>query len=236
MEPPHILLVEDMTKILNYNRMALEKRGYRVTAVRTLSEARKRIEDAPPDLAVVDILLPDGSGLDLCRQLRHSDAPILLLTSLGDSDQIVRGLQAGGDDYIIKPYKIEELIARIEAQLRRVHWLLQAEVETHAGRLVLNARMQRAFLGGHDLLLKPKEFLLLSTLLRNRGRTMSAEELYSEIWGQAPNVALRTVFVNISSLRIKLRKNAGECPSIVIERSNGGYRLVFPDEKQGGRE
>ena len=82
MEPPHILLVEDMTKILNYNRMALEKRGYRVTAVRTLSEARKRIEDAPPDLAVVDILLPDGSGLDLCRQLRHSDAPILLLTSL----------------------------------------------------------------------------------------------------------------------------------------------------------
>ena len=109
------LLVEDMTKILNYNRMALEKRGYRVTAVRTLSEARKRIEDAPPDLAVVDILLPDGSGLDLCRQLRHSDAPILLLTSLGDSDQIVRGLQAGGDDYIIKPYKIEELIAQRQA-------------------------------------------------------------------------------------------------------------------------
>ena len=117
----HILLGEDEPDILEYNREQLEQRGYQVTAVSTLGQVEACVLRDNPDLLVLDVMMPDGSGLELCRRLREQfQGPILFLTSLGESSQIVQGLRAGGDDYITKPYDIEELAARIEAHLRRL--------------------------------------------------------------------------------------------------------------------
>lgn len=115
-----LLLVEDSKEVLEDNRKALVAAGYEVLAASTLAGARERLARRQPDLILLDVLLPDGNGVELCRELRDSTAaPILFLTSLGESEQIVEGLRAGGDDYVTKPYRMEELLARVEAQLRR---------------------------------------------------------------------------------------------------------------------
>ena len=176
---------------------------------------------------MLDILLPDGSGLDLCRQLRDQAVPILLLTSLGESSQVIQGLTAGGDDYITKPYRVEELVARVKAHLRRIEVLRRAGAETGSDRFRLDTKLQRAYLDGEDLMLKPKEFLLLSTLVRNRSRAMTAEELYAEVWNMEPNNDLRTVLVHISSLRFKLRQGERRDFPIQIVRAGKGYRLTL---------
>ena len=173
----HILLGEDEPDILEYNREQLEQRGYQVTAVSTLGQAEACVLRDNPDLLVLDVMMPDGSGVDLCRRLREQfQGPILFLTSLGESSQIVQGLRAGGDDYITKPYDIEELAARIEAHLRRLERRVGEDIHQGGSRLYLNVKSQRAYLDGRDMLLKPKEYRLLAALMRNRGRYMEARE------------------------------------------------------------
>lgn len=173
----HILLGEDEPDILEYNREQLEQRGYQVTAVSTLGQAEACVLRDNPDLLVLDVMMPDGSGLELCRRLREQfQGPILFLTSLGESSQIVQGLRAGGDDYITKPYDIEELAARIEAHLRRLERRVGEDIHQGGSRLYLNVKSQRAYLDGRDMLLKPKEYRLLAALMRNRGRYMEARE------------------------------------------------------------
>ena len=121
MRPYHILLVEDDAPVLAENARRLNAEGYEVSAAAALAEGRRAVRTQAPDLAVLDILLPDGSGLDLCRELRAvAPVPVLFLTSLDDRKQVVDGLRAGGDDYLTKPYHLDELVARVEALLRRV--------------------------------------------------------------------------------------------------------------------
>lgn len=149
--------------------------------------------------------MPDGSRLDFCRDLRSfTAAPVIFLTNVVGKQRIVEGLRAGGDDYLEKPYSMEELVARIEAQLRRMALLSRAGTRLVQGALELDLIRQQAYYGGKDLLLKPKEFQLLVYLMQSRNRYTTAGELYTGIWGQAAT-DLRTVTAHISMLRLRLR-------------------------------
>ncbi len=225
-----ILLLEDVPEILERNRAALTAQGHAVSAAATLEEARGLTAARQFDLLILDILLPDGSGLELCRELRDkTDAPILFLTAMGDSDQIVRGLGAGGDDYITKPYRVEELVARVEAQLRRTERLLQAGA-LELGPLRLDANTRRAYLSGVEMLLSPKEYQILALLLRKSEQPLSSAEIFAQVWGVDANKDVRTVRVHISHLRAKLRECGGE-DVIGIERSEPeGYRIALEEQ------
>lgn len=226
-----ILLVEDTADIMDFNCKGLRDAGYTVLAARTLFEARQELAKGEPDVIVLDVMLPDGSGLELCEELSGSATPILLLTCLAESEQVVRGLRAGGDDYITKPYRFEELLARIEAQLRRVERLRGEKIDSGGELLRLDSKLQRAFLGDRDLMLKPKEYLLLLTLVQNRNRFLGPGELYAEVWGAVSNNDLRTVLVHLSALRLKLRRAAQGKREFRIAHSREGYRLLLPEEE-----
>lgn len=230
MKPYDILLVEDTPDILERNRTTLTGQGYTVHTAETLECARKLLEDHSFDLLVLDVMLPDGSGLELCRELRNKiSAPILFLTSLGDSDQIVGGLRAGGDDYITKPYRMEELLARVEAQLRRTE-RLQRDAVTELGPLLLDTTAQRAGLDGRDLQLSPKEYQILTLLMQRPDQYRPAEEIFAEVWGMDANRDARTVRVHISHLRRKLRGDAEESPVHIEHSETEGYRLILVKE------
>lgn len=231
MESPLLLLVEDSAEIMEDNRRALQAQGYETVEARTLGEAKARLAERQPDLILLDVLLPDGNGMDLCREIRElTAAPILFLSSLGESGQVVAGLRAGGDDYIQKPYEMEELLARIEAQLRRGMRLRAMETVACVGGLTLEPSTQRAFLHGRDLLLKPKEFQLLALFLRDREDWRTPEELYREVWGADANADVRTVLVHISNLRSKLREGEGEGELRILRENGKGYRLAVGTE------
>lgn len=225
MRPYHILLVEDEPVLCSDNAARLEEEGYRVTTAGTVTAAQKAVEAEPPDLTVLDILLPDGSGLDFCRDLRaRTDAPVIFLTSLAEQDQVVAGLRAGGDDYLTKPYHIEELIARIEAQLRRTALLHSAGDRLGGDGLELDLIRQRGTWRGRDLGLRPKEFQMLVLLLRGKNRFVPAAELYAGVWGMIP-CDTRTVAMQVSSLRLRLRAETGG--ALDVEHARGrGYRLT----------
>jgi len=235
MTPYHILLVEDEAAIRDYVRSRLAAEGYRLSEAENIRSAELFLQTAEPDLILLDIMLPDGSGLDLCRNLRGmTQAPVLFATSLGEKSQIVQGLRAGADDYIVKPYDADELVARVEALLRRTV-RMQANVhKSTVGLLTLEPNERRAKWAGKDLVLSPKEYQILSVLLRNRNRFTSAEELYSEVWGMSVQEDVRTVKVHISGLRRKLRQAAGDSALELVSQKERGYRLEFADSQEGG--
>jgi DNA-binding response OmpR family regulator len=214
----NILLVEDNRKIQEINqRMLIQCGGYRVSLAGNLAEARERLTEAEPNLIVLDIMLPDGSGLDFLEELRRdTDIPVLLLTALAEPDDTVKGLRAGGDDYLSKPYDNAELLARIESLLRRTSRPPKTLVK---GRLTLNMISGMAFVDGKDLLLSHKEFAVLLLLAQNEGKTVSAEYLYKEAWGLPMNDN-RTLLKHISDLRKKLENETTPC-EIVNVRGEG---------------
>lgn len=227
MDKHRILLVEDDREISNYNRCELEHAGYCVDTAENLTQAKEKLETFCPDLMVLDILLPDGSGVDFCRQLRASSPlPVLFLTSLNDSTQIVNGLRSGGDDYIVKPYRFEELLARIEVSLRRLDMQKNIKVMGNHHILSMESRAMRAYIDGRDLNLKPKEYQILDYLAHNRNRYTMAQELYSEIWGMASNEDIRTILVHISHLRAKMSAGGGDGPFYIEKSRNKGYKLI----------
>ena len=231
MTPYHILLVEDETGIRDFVRKRLTAEGYRVSEAENIKNAELLLHKAQPDLIVLDIMLPDGSGLELCRNLRGiTQAPILFATSLGEKSQIVQGLRAGADDYIVKPFDADELVARIEALLRRSVRMKIDSPKPPTSLLMLEPNERRAKWAGKDLVLSPKEYQILNVLLRNRNRFTSAEELYSEVWGMSVQEDVRTVKVHISGLRRKLRQTAGERVVELVSQKERGYRLEFAVE------
>jgi DNA-binding response OmpR family regulator len=218
----NILLVEDNREIQEVNKnLLIQCGGYRVRLAQNLAEARERLAEAEPDLIVLDIMLPDGCGLDFLGELRHdTDIPVLLLTALGKSGNAVKGLQAGGDDYLAKPYDNAELLARIESLLRRASHLPKTLTK---GGLTLNMVSGIAHVNGRDLLLSPKEFAILFVLAQNEGKTISCEYLYKEAWGLPMNDD-RTLLKHISALRKKLEDETNNCE---IENVRGeGYRFM----------
>lgn len=214
-----ILLIEDDPDIASANRIMLELEGYSVIEARTLKKGKELVENASPDLVVMDIMLPDGNSLDYCRELRgKSGVRILFLSALGTKEDIVEGLRAGGDDYLAKPYIMDELILRIQSLMRRGN---MEQDEMNPKGLTFNSLSNQAFYDGKDLMLKPKEYAVLELLNKNRDYYLSAEEIYSAVWNIDGGDDLSTVHNHIYSLRKKL---TGTGYSIELKRGRG-YQL-----------
>ena len=197
-----ILLVEDNPHIMEINSEALQMEGYAVLEARNGRECMDTLQMNEVHLVILDIMLPDTDGLELCREIKAAyDLPILFLSALGENSQIIEGLRAGGDDYLAKPYDIGVLLARVEARLRDS--LHQKRVVSW-GRLKLDTISMIARFGEQDLLLTQKEFQLLLTLARNPGRLIGKEELYRNVWGASAGEDHRAIYTTVSRLNKKL--------------------------------
>ena len=216
-----ILLVEDNQEIMQGNRRLFELEGHGVACALTLAQARASLGERRPDALVLDIMLPDGSGLDFMRELReseHAGIPVLLLTGLTAKEDVLLGLKSGSDDYLTKPYDFGELLARVEALLRRAARV--PEVITK-GLLSLDVTADVALLNGADLLLTQKEFALLLVFAQNEGRCVGAEYLYEKIW--------KTSYTNddsaLKNAVSKLRKKLDGSGYTVTSKRGEGYLL-----------
>ena len=199
-----ILLVEDNEQVMDGNKRMLERAGYETACALMLADARALISERMPDLIILDIMLPDGSGLDFMAEVRSTESsrtPILLLTGLRGVDDRVRGLKEGGDDYLTKPYDFEELLARVEALLRRA----QSVPETiRKGTLVLETFSNNAFIGDEDLVLTGREFDVLFMLVLNEDKMLRTEDIYEKIWKQPLTGDKNAIQTIISRLRKKI--------------------------------
>ena len=223
-----ILLVEDNRHLNKINSRALLLAGYRVLTALTLKEAREHLAGTEPDAIILDILLPDGNGVDFCREIReYTAAPILFLTSVSGVEQALAGIRAGGDDYLNKPFHIELLLARIEAFWRRdaIRQRVKPADTLTYGPLSLNMAAGAASLNGEDMLLTVKEFALLLLLVQNAGKTLSKETIYEKVWGMPMNEDSQALYTVVSRLKKKLEP-AGTALRLAAVRP-AGYRLML---------
>ena len=199
-----ILIVEDEADLAELMRYNLEAEGFRVVTAESGDEAVERIRDGVPDLILLDWMLPGLSGIELCRRWRARDetarTPIIMITARGEEEERVRGLATGADDYVVKPFSMPELIARIQALLRRSSPQLVTNV-LKAGDLELDRQSHRVRRSGRDLHLGPTEYRLLEYLMRHPGRVYSREQLLDGVWGNDVYVDERTVDVHVGRLR-----------------------------------
>src|SRR5215471_5965765 len=227
---PHILIVEDeepLTMLLRYN---LEAEGYTVeTAVRG-DEAEVRLAENLPDLVVLDWMLPGLSGIELCRRLRARPAsarlPIIMLTARGEEGERVRGLATGADDYIVKPFSLPELIARIGALLRRASPERIAAVLS-AGDIELDRERRRVSRAGREIPLGPTEFRLLEFLMQSPGRVYSREQLLNGVWGRDIYIDERTVDVHVGRLRKGLNRGRASDPIRTVRGAGYAFNDRF---------
>jgi two-component system response regulator RegX3 len=220
-----ILVVEDEPGIAEPLVAHLGREGFEATAVGTVADARARFERAPPEVVVLDVMLPDGDGRDLCRELRAaSDVPIVMLTARGaDADRIV-GLELGADDYVVKPFSAGELVARIRAILRRTGGpSTNRVVEVADLRVDLDARTVTK--AGSLLHLAAREFDLLSLLMRNAGRVVRREEIMDEVWDPHWFGSTKTLDVHIAWLRKKLDDDPAD-PRYITTIRGVGFRFA----------
>ena len=216
-----ILLVEDNPHIMKINAEALSMYGYEILQAATARECRQALRWHPVDLVVLDIMLPDGDGVELCRELKEQyHTPILFLSALGESRDVVEGLRAGGDDYLSKPYDLEVLAARIEARLRQER--AKSRYISY-GSLRLDIFAGCAYLGSANLQLTQKEFAVLLLLVRNAGRTVSKQEVLMEAWNTTAEDDSRALWTLISRLRRKL--NSQESRIEISSKRGDGYTL-----------
>lgn len=222
-EKPLILVVEDERDLITLLTYNLEKEGFRVISAEDAASGMAKAETARPDLLLLDWMLPDLTGLELCRQIRKSNLinqiPIIMLTARGEEVDRIRGLNAGADDYVAKPFSPGELIARINAVLRRTTGKDASDHLNVAG-IEMDLVGHRAHRDGVELKLGPTEFRLLRHFLQNPGRVFSREKLLDEVWGHDIHVEDRTVDVHIR----RLRKSLGE-PDIIRTVRAAGYAL-----------
>jgi len=223
---PRILVVDDEAPIVALLRYNFEKAGYAVDEAGDGQEALTLCAERAPDLVVLDWMLPSVSGVEVCRRLRrspeHRNLPIILLTARGEETDRVRGLDAGADDYVTKPFSPSELIARVRAVLRRIRPALSAEALGYAD-LHMDLVAHRVSRNGRPIRLGPREFNLLRHFLEHPGRVFAREQLLNAVWGQDIFVEPRTVDVHIRRLR-KVINGPGEADLIRTVRS-AGYAL-----------
>jgi two-component system KDP operon response regulator KdpE len=201
---PRVLVVDDERQILRALKVILREAGYDVIEAATMEEALDHAAVRPPDAAIVDLMLPDGSGVELARRLREwTSMPILVLSAVGEEDAKVEALEAGADDYVTKPFGPRELVARLGAALRRVGDAPGEPAIEVDGLLVdLNARVVRR--DGEEIHLTPIEFDLLRALVRHRGRLMTHRSLLVEVWGPQYGDDTQILRAHIANLRRKI--------------------------------
>jgi two-component system KDP operon response regulator KdpE len=219
-----ILVVDDEPQILRALRVILRDAGFEVVPAETGEEALDRAAVRPPEAAIVDLMLPDMDGVEVTRSLREwSEMPILVLSAVGEEEQKVRALQAGADDYITKPFGSRELVARLQAALRR-GGRSEQEPRIVAGALEIDLAARSVRLGGESIHLTPIEFDLLRVLVRNRGRLMTHRALLAEVWGPEYVDDVQTLRTHIARLRAKVEPE-GQSPRCIVTDPGIGYRF-----------
>ena len=203
---PTLLLVDDEPSILDYIGLGLKYEKVPYLTAPDCASAEKVLRENSVDLVVLDRMLPDGDGLDLCRRIRERyEVPVLMLSALGEVEDRVEGLNSGADDYLAKPFQFAELIARVRALMRRPHATKKnAAKELTSGSLRILPQQRRVYLSGEEIELTPKEFDLLHFLVAQEGRVFSKVDLVSHLWGSDFDGFTNTVEVHISALRQKL--------------------------------
>lgn len=229
-EPLHrVLVVEDEPAISESVSYALQTEGMSVEVAYSAPEALSRVRRRPPSLVLLDVMLPGGSGLDVCREIRaFSDVPIIVLSARDSEADKVAGLELGADDYVTKPFSMRELIARVRSHLRRAarSGLLSDTNEVlRGGPVELDVDAHEVRVRGGVVPLRPKEFDLLETLMRRKDRLVTRETLLSEVWGSAYYGDTRTLDVHIKRLRHKIEEDYSNPRHLVTVRGLG-YKFV----------
>ena len=226
-----ILIIEDepdIRKTLEYN---ISREGYEVISASSLSEARQNLESSSFSLLLLDLMLPDGSGLDLFRELKQdkskSSMPVIILTAKDDEVDKVVGFELGADDYVTKPFSVRELILRVKAVLKRgVSKSDNVEVQRQFGELKIDVESHEVFVNDEQISLTALEFKLLRQLVDRRGRVQSRDQLLSDVWGYSSDVTTRTVDTHIKRLREKL----GDMGKYVQTIRGVGYKFTRTPE------
>ena len=226
-----ILLVEDERSITEPLAAALEREGFDTQVAGTVAEALEQAKRAQPDLVLLDVMLPDGSGFDVCRELRRgSQVPIIMLTARGEETDRVIGLELGADDYVVKPFSAREVTARIRAVLRRAESGPEPEGGViEIGDVRLDPARREVRRGGETLELSRKEFDLLELLMRNAGSVVKRERLIEDVWDTTWFGSTKTLDVHVSGLRRKLGDDASE-PRYLHTVRGVGFRFAAADE------
>jgi two-component system phosphate regulon response regulator PhoB len=226
MSKPSVLVAEDESALVTLLRYNLEREGYRVLEARDGEEALLVAAEEQPDLVVLDWMLPKVSGIEVCRRLRSRpetrNVPIIILTARGEETDRIRGLDTGADDYVVKPFSMTELTARIRAVLRRIRPGL-AEDRIRHGDIVIDRVAHRVKRGVREVHLGPTEFRLLDYLMQHPGRVFSREQLLDAVWGSDVYVEARTVDVHIGRLRKALNQEIEGDPIRTVR--SAGYSL-----------
>ena len=223
-----ILIVEDDPDIADLVTRFLDKAGFITERAGSGRDALKQITARPPDLVVLDLMLPHMDGLEICRILRSDERtaaiPIIMVTARGEETERIVGLELGADDYVPKPFSPSELVARVRALLRRAQRGPARQKTMTYGPIVVDTERHIVTAAGHDVVLTAKEFLLLSYLLEHRGRVLSRDVLLTDVWGYRYTGGTRTVDVHVRRLREKLPV-LGDA---LVTVKQFGYKLVDP--------
>jgi two-component system, OmpR family, KDP operon response regulator KdpE len=222
-----ILVIDDEETTAQLMTMLLEKRGYEVIKAYRAEDGLRKAYRAQPDLVLLDIMMPDMDGWEVCKRLREmSDMPIIFLTARGEVKDVVRGLEMGADDYIIKPCDNDELVARVKAHLRRSPRPgLSDELVFNDGKFRINFMNREVTIRNEEKHLTPKEFNLLAVLVRNAGRVVTRSELVTQAWGDEYSDAIDSLKLYIHYLRLKLEVDA-QNPEYILTSRGVGYRFA----------
>ncbi|MEF3366336.1 phosphate regulon transcriptional regulator PhoB [Methylocystis sp. 9N] len=227
---PRILLVEDETSLATLLVYNLEAEGYQVEHVDNGDEAELRLAESPPDLVILDWMLPGVSGLEICRRLRARDSardmPVIMLTARGEEGERVRGLSVGADDYVVKPFSTPELMARVRALLRRARPERVASKLT-LGDIDLDRDTRRVRRGGREIHLGPTEFRLLEYFMEKPGRVFTRAQLLDSVWGMSAEIDERTVDVHVGRLRKALIRGREKDPIRTVRGAGYSFDETF---------
>lgn len=221
-----ILVVEDDAAILMGLVRNLEFEGHSVESARTGEDGLRLALDDPPDLLLLDIMLPDIDGFEICKVLRKSGqkTPILFLSARGEERDKVEGLRLGADDYVTKPFGVQELLARVQAALRRASIQEGTDLPFDFGPFSLDFEERRLYRDGVDVEITEREFTLLSYLVKNRERALSRDKILKDVWGYGYEGTARTIDNFITRLRRKLEQDARH-PKVILTVRGHGYRF-----------
>ena len=224
-----VLVVDDERQILRALRTSLRAAGYEVDTADTAEGALAAAALRPPEAVILDLVLPDGNGTDVTRELRSwTSAPVIVLSAVGEERDKVAALDAGADDYVTKPVGIDELLARLRAVMRRT--TPSAEPVIVLDRLVVDLQKRSVTVGGEPVHLTPHEFDLLRVLAVNEGKLMTHRMLLQEVWGPAYVGESNLLHVNVSQVRRKIEPDRAR-PRYLLTEPGAGYRLVNPAER-----
>jgi two-component system KDP operon response regulator KdpE len=227
MSGARVLVVDDEPQIVRGMRVILRNAGYAVESSATKEEALDAVSVRPPDLMVLDLVLPDGSGVDVCRSVREWSAmPIIVVSAVGDEREKVRALDAGADDYITKPFGADELTARLRALLRRAGDNDEEPAVT-LGNLEIDLASRTVKRDGEHIHLTPIEYDLLAELTRHRGKLVTQRQLLSAVWGPEYTRETHYLRVHVAHLRAKLEEDPSR-PRHIVTEPGVGYRLLDP--------